>query len=186
MTAVCYRAGIMAADSVGWTGENSNIKVPVKPKIFRLSGGGLVGCGGTTSEIDMFRKAMISDADAVSVQLPTFEKEYNFSSIWVKPDGTIWQCGWQLRWFQHHSQFVAMGANSDFLWGAMFAGASAEQAVRLAIEHTDGAGGEVQVERLAAGDPGGIVEVRPGETVSQAAQRVYAANRQEISAEFSR
>lgn len=186
MTAVCYRAGIMAADSIGWTGENSNIKVPVCPKIFRLKDGGLVGCGGATSEIQVFRIAMMRDADTGPYCLRKFEKEHNFSAIRIQPDGTIWQCNWQLNWFQHHSQFVAMGANTDFLWGAMFAGASAEQAVRLAIEHTDGAGGEVQVERLAAGDPGGIVEVRAGETVSQAAQRVYAANRQEISAEYNR
>jgi hypothetical protein len=34
--------------------------------------------------------------------------------------------------------------------GAMYAGASAEQAVRICVERSDAAGGEVFVERLAS------------------------------------
>lgn len=43
---------------------------------------------------------------------------------------------------------MAIGPHTEFLLAAMLAGASAEQAIRLAIDHCDGAGGVVQVETL--------------------------------------
>ena len=46
----------------------------------------------------------------------------------------------------------------------MYAGASAEQAVRICVERSDAAGGEVFVERLASVES--VEEAPPGEAVA--------------------
>lgn len=53
---------------------------------------------------------------------------------------------------EYDAPFFALGAPETFLSGAMAAGATAEQAVRLAIQHTDGAAGDVQVESIELPD----------------------------------
>ena len=143
MTIVAYRDGIMAADSVGWTGS-ATVKSPVAPKIKRLPDGGLIGCGGNTSEIVRVCAWMINP----SLPTPTLDKDECFSAIWVKPDGSLWLGGYDLNFYQLYDQFFAIGSPTAFVFGALHAGASAEAAVQLAIDHTDSVGGKIQVERL--------------------------------------
>ena len=142
MTAVAYRDGVMAADSVGWKG--GHIIVPVPPKIWRPAEGGLIGCAGASHEIHMFKQWMTGCAGIVPDK---FDKDEQFEAVWAKPDGSVWQCWHTLHWTPA-APFVAIGAEVSFMYGALYAGASAEQTVRLVIAHTDGAAGEVQVERL--------------------------------------
>jgi hypothetical protein len=75
-------------------------------------------------------------------------KDDGFSSIWLKPDGTAWLIEDDLYPVKIAAGFAACGAPTTFMLGALYAGATAEEAVRLAIQHTDGAAGEVQVERI--------------------------------------
>ena len=79
---------------------------------------------------------------------PQFDKEEQLTALWVKSDGSLLLCNYTLHFYKLREEFFAIGSPSTFMMGALFAGASAEEAVRLAILHTDGAGGEVQVERL--------------------------------------
>lgn len=142
MTAIAYRDGVLAADSVGWMAEG-HVKIPVSPKIVRFKGGMFACCGGET-EI-----ALATDwITKVGTPKPLLEQQEGFGCIWVKPDGSVWYTNWRLHPVIRPEGFMAIGACDKFMMGAMFAGASAEEAVRLAILHTDGAGGEVQVERL--------------------------------------
>lgn len=142
MTAIAYRNGIMAADSVGWTCES--VKMATHPKIRRTLDGGVFACAGSSAEIVRFADWMLSTGD-----LPTdFERDDQFNAIWVKPDRTLWHCNHRISFYQVVAPFFVIGAPSVFMLGAMYAGATAEEAVCLAILHTDGAGGEVQVERV--------------------------------------
>jgi hypothetical protein len=152
MTAIVYRDGIMAADSVVWT-AGERIKIATDPKIIRLANGGLLGCSGFTDEIRTFQEWMRESGVPPGEH---FDKDNDFTAVRVDPDRTIWQCWTALKWVRSAHTFAAIGACSQFLYGALFAGASAEETVRLAVLHTDGAGGEVQVERLdaaSASDP---------------------------------
>lgn len=178
MTAIAYRDGIMAADSVSWTALNSSIKVPSRPKIIRPLAGGVLGCMGEASEIEHIRHSMLRGPP---IEPAIFDKEYDTAALWAREDGTLAMLRCNGRWFEIASPFYAAGASDTFIWGALHAGASAELAVRLAVEHTDGAGGEVQVERLRpAPDPdpcigsapkdGTYIEVRIG---SATIQNVY-------------
>lgn len=144
MTAIAYRDGIMAADSVGWKG--GHIIVPVPPKIWAPKQGGLIGCAGASNEIHQFREWMRGLNEAPD----KFDKDERFEAIWVKPDRSIWHCWHTLKWtpMPETTHFIPIGAEVSFMYGALHAGATAEQTVRLTIEHTDGAYGRVQVEYL--------------------------------------
>lgn len=133
----------MAADSVGWT-CGATVKASVAPKIKRMLDGGLFAAGGNTSEIVRFTAWMLGATD----ERPVFDKEEQFTGLWAKPDWSLWLCDHTLHFYELHDPFFAVGHPCTFMMGALHAGATAEQAVRLAVKHTDGAGGEVQVESL--------------------------------------
>lgn len=143
MTAIAWRAGVMAADTVGWV-SGSHVKIPTRPKI-RRSDKGLVACCGQTGEIEAFHEWHSRGGGK-----PTLDKDEGFVALWVDPYGCVQLSDFTLRWAPVVHGFLAIGAPDRFMMGVLFAGGSAEDAVRLAIEHTDGAGGSVQVERLHA------------------------------------
>lgn len=146
MTAIAYRDGVLAADSVAWA--STCVKVPSSPKIVRLPDGGLLAAAGETGEIRELREFMSKLVTSQPRMHPTFDKDEGLTALWVRPDRSLWRCWYQLRWYSVDAPFDCIGAPAQFMFGALHAGASAEEAVRLAVLHTDGAGGEVQVERL--------------------------------------
>lgn len=144
MTAIAYRDGIMAADNVAWV-ANGRIKMPTFQKIERLPDGSLIACMGAVSEIqtvtDWLRRGE-------PIGRPLLDKDEGFGCLRITPERQARYANWRLDFYDLYGDFHAVGAPAEFMFGALFAGASAEEAVRLAIQHTDGAGGEVQVERL--------------------------------------
>lgn len=144
MTAIAYRAGILAADTAGWSG-GGHVKVPTPLKIVRLSDGGLVAACGAAEDCVWISGWL--NSNRVSPQV-TIHREDGFDAIWIKPDGSIWRCSDRLEFYESPAEFHALGAATTFMYGALHAGATAFMAVQLAIDHTDGAGGYVQVEHL--------------------------------------
>lgn len=144
MTAIAYRDGILAADSVGWGAQNSAVIVPVVPKIKRTEARAIYACCGWDIDIYAFDRWVIYPAERPD----PFNRDDGFQALMLREDGTLWLFDNSLRCAPVVAPFYAIGANTGFLMGAMHAGASAAEAVRLAIVHTDGAGGTVQVERL--------------------------------------
>jgi hypothetical protein len=108
----------------------------------------MFAAAGSTSEIIQFVEWMQRGGER-----PEFDKEEQLTALWVKSDGSLWLCNYRLHFYQLHEDFFAIGSPNTFMMGALYAGASAEEAVRLAILHTDGAGGDVQVERLLPNEP---------------------------------
>jgi hypothetical protein len=66
----------------------------------------------------------------------------------LKPDGTVWVITHKFHCYRSDKLCHASGAHTEFVYGAMLAGASAEQAVRLAIQHCRSAAGDVQIESV--------------------------------------
>jgi len=132
MSVIVYRDGVMAADTRAWAGSHSPIGE--KMKIRRLADGCLVGV--TTSKpgqgealMDWFAAGCDQDAR------PDFAQELNFTMLAVRPDG-------QAMLFNDDyypsgplvAPYFAIGSGSDFAHGALACGASAIQAVQIAIE----------------------------------------------------
>lgn len=62
--------------------------------------------------------------------------------------GRVWQLGNSLWYSRMQERIYAYGGGQDFAWGALEAGASARQAVEIAIKRSDYAGLGVDTVRL--------------------------------------
>ena len=141
MTVIACRSGIMAADTATWDGD---IKIGRVKKIIRLRDGSLVAACGMASLIQAYYAWMQGKGD----RPPDAEKQEDFSGIHLLVGGVVRVVDRIYREFDHDAEFYAEGSHTEFLYGAMAAGASAEEAVRLALKYGGFAGGEVQVEHL--------------------------------------
>lgn len=139
MTVIACKDGVMAADTGIWQGL---LVCGYASKIVRLPDGGLfAACGAHAAAV------LCAEWLAGEREKPEPEEEGSFGALMLSPNG-IWHVDYKLRIYKSPSAIAAEGSHTEFLLGAMYAGASAEEAVRLAIKHGDCAAGEVQVEYL--------------------------------------
>lgn len=143
MTVIACKNGVMAADTSVWHGDVTRGKAT---KVVRLPDGSLMGAAGWK---DIIAPAIEwASAGFPAHARPAEARDEQFDSIILKPDGSLWCMGSNFRQWRSESPIEVVGAHSEFLYGAMLAGASAEEAVRLAIIHCSKAAGEVQVVTL--------------------------------------
>ena len=142
MTVIACRDGIMAADSGVYQGD---LHFGVTQKIRRLVDGSLVAACGSRPLIQEFHRWIMGGG---GVDKPDAVEPEMFGGLWLKCDGTIWRITHKFEVYDDPCAFAAEGMNANFMLGAMAHGASAEQAVRLALKYSDGAWGDCQVEKL--------------------------------------
>lgn len=139
MTVIVVRDGVMAADTASWCGQ---IIVAHRNKIRRLHDGRLFAGTGERASAD----ACFDWLDGRAEKPPPEERDA-FAALILGPGG-IERVDYKFRTHADNQEFAFAGAHGELLFGALAAGASAEEAVRIAIRYGDSAGGEVQVERL--------------------------------------
>jgi len=138
MTVIACRNGVMATDSAVSQGE---IIVGHRNKIIRLHDGSLLATAGDSSLSWVCRDWLNGD------HRPQPVGELDFAALWLSPKG-LFRIDHRFFAFPDLGEFAAEGAHDEFVLGAMAAGASAEEAVGLAIRYCRRAGGEVCVKRL--------------------------------------
>lgn len=144
MTCIAYRDGLLAADSGVFHGDYCF--VASARKVFRLGDGSLYagsGLAALTAEVrDWLEAGMPAGAR------PEPEKDVtDFGALWLRRDG-LWRINGDMRPHRDDVPFAAEGSHTGFLCGAMAAGASAEEAVRLACRYGAWAREPVVVEAL--------------------------------------
>lgn len=142
MTAIAYKAGVMAADSMSCESENGMIH-SLDPKIYRLKSGAMIGLAG-----DSDSRSAIALLDDVRTreQLPTAlqvrDLQQTISALLVLPDESVWYvyCGadgtaWKgsIAPLMHPNQ-QAIGCGAYVAIGAMIYGASAVEAIECACK----------------------------------------------------
>ena len=135
MTTIAFKDGVLAADSHIACG---GLRSGTAQKIFEHGGGAIAGAGAY-AEFLRFKDWIVDGAD------PEKRPELKESDlIWIKPDGSVveFEPTGQLA---YEAPFYALGSGRELAIGAMAAGASAEEAVRIAIDWSQGSGGEVQI-----------------------------------------
>lgn len=147
MTVIAYRDGIMAADGSRFAGD-TGVKVATSiKKIRRTPDGGLAAACGDVPTIQAFhdwvRTSFRDDRKPGKVA-----DQSAFGAVLVTPEGKILRCDGDMTLYETNTEYEAQGSHESFLLGALAAGATAEQAVRLAVQFCAYAGGDVQVERL--------------------------------------
>ena len=148
MTAIACRAGVIAADSSVWYNE---LQFPgvTATKIFPVKAGdvGYLAFSGNRSSGEALWRWV--EDDMREDRRPNCGED--FSALWLTRESDsvrLRRLDTTLEWTEETAPFIAEGAHADFLMGAMAAGASAEEAVRLAIEHCAFARGPLVVRRV--------------------------------------
>lgn len=144
MTAIVYRDGILAADTGVWAGD---VLIGVyAQKIVRLADGSLIASAGSVDDITWFIE-WAQEGFPVEGRPTDFDA---FGALHVQVDGSVRKFGKKCRPYPAANQpWFIEGGYEDFLHGACANGATAAEAVYLAIQHCPYVGGSVQIMELA-------------------------------------
>lgn len=127
----------MAGDSRVTAGD---LVLPDKcRKVHRLRNGSLFGAAGNSENIERLRRAV-----AKKTPVPKLEE---VSALRADPDGTLW-CYEGAIWSKVDAPFAALGSGTTAALAAMYAGASAREAVVIACKLDPSSGGRVHVVAL--------------------------------------
>lgn len=143
MTVIAYRDGVLAADTAGWQDDIITCSVS---KITKLPDGTLfASCGllcDGAEHVRWLEKGERRD------QIPPRIEDESFVGFHVMPNGDLYMVGRDHERNKIDAEYAAIGSHTEFLYGAMAAGASAEKAVELAIKICAFAGGKVETARV--------------------------------------
>jgi ATP-dependent HslUV protease subunit HslV len=136
LTIIAYRDGILAADTS--TMIDGNVHLGRTKIARRATDGALIGSCGLSGFGDAFRRWAL---DGEIGAAPEVAKDSGGIIISAKGVVRIFDdaCGC----FELVPPYFAYGSGAPIALGAMFAGASAEEAVRAAIQHDRNCGGRV-------------------------------------------
>jgi hypothetical protein len=140
MTVVAYRDGVLASDSLV---NDNNTRCGETNKIGRTKDGWLWGFVGTAHYKDGFStwaEERAGDPPKIPVE--------SGPGMLISPEGEVSEW-WGDGWFVVEAPFAAWGSGSDLAVGAMAMGATAQQAVQVAIDFNVHCGGRLRIERLA-------------------------------------
>lgn len=143
MTVVCYKDGVMAADSNVVYG---NLIIGSAQKVLKTDDGFLVGGSGNLANLAMFFD-WFQNEDEGKPSLDELKLE-DIDVITVDPDGNVFiidSSGWPM---EIKADYYVSGTGSQIAMGAMAQGATAIQAVELACKFVPGCGGDIQVVKL--------------------------------------
>lgn len=137
MTVIAIKDGIIAADSASSANDRTThytAKIfPVKPE----HGGGYVAASGA------WALGQAAARKYAETGVAPDEKADQFNLHLLRPDGTTARCE-DGCWFDVDAPFMAGGSGADFAAGAMAAGATAFEAVKLACEYMAFCGGPIR------------------------------------------
>lgn len=124
MTTVAYKDGVMAADSQATCDFHTRVR-----KIRRMQDGTLIGGCGSTKACHAVLEWLAAGQEG---------KPPKMAGAWfivVPPNGKVYYAEEQWPPFPVNSSFGAIGSGASVAVGAMEAGASALQAVKIAAKH---------------------------------------------------
>jgi hypothetical protein len=147
MTIIAYRDGIMAGDTLVSSDEGQF--VGFDEKVVKNLLGALWGAMGDNGECHRCCEWFLKAKGLVDLHAPP--RFSDGQGLIVFPDGDVFTVydGYARQSIEHrHFGYTAIGAGCDFALGAMAMGATAEQAVKVAIDFSLLCGGEIHSVRL--------------------------------------
>lgn len=155
MTTIAVRAGKMVSDGQVSFGDRID---QMSLKKVRKINGCLVGGAGRLSSIlqffswfEVWSDAQLVQGEAPHVQvfIPEGLDDEDFTGLVVFTDGVVFMYEGGKRSYELvNSEYYAIGSGADFALSAMDAGATAEEAVKVAIKRDVFSGGEIFIEEL--------------------------------------
>jgi ATP-dependent protease HslVU (ClpYQ) peptidase subunit len=140
MTTLAYRDGELATDSRITSGDM--IVSDKRKKVHRLRDGSILAWSGSVQQAELLLRAMRSKK---TIKPPSLD---DISALHLRADGSLWEYEGEA-WVKQDPGYYATGSGSPYAFAAMDAGASARDAVRIAIKRDASSGGRVQSLKLA-------------------------------------
>jgi 20S proteasome alpha/beta subunit len=144
MTIVAYKDGVIAADTLVC---EQTLKVGHTTKITALAGGGVAGAAG---EFALAQRFLTWAAQHNTCELRRFDIGENvdgFVGLIVTPNeyrmGEVVRYDFRGNPARIFAPFAAIGSGTDMAFGAMAAGATAKEAVAIAIQYDPYCGGDI-------------------------------------------
>lgn len=137
MTTLAYRDGELATDSRVTAGDM--IISDRRKKVHRLRDGSVVAWAGSVQQAELLLRAMRKNTAPPKID--------EISALHLRADGSLWEYEGQA-WVKQDPGYYATGSGSPYAFAAMDAGASAKEAVRIAIKRDANSGGRVQALKL--------------------------------------
>lgn len=139
-TCVAYRDGVMAADTLA---GYDDLKVMTDIKVHEFDGGiegtYLIGMSGAyCPSIDLFKSVWFGGEKDTNIGT------FDFTYLVVNPNKEVIMLDQRMDPMTPNVPFIAIGSGGAYAMGAMEMGASAEEAVRVAIKWAPGVGGDVK------------------------------------------
>lgn len=151
MTTIAFRDGILAADTRG-TDEGYHPGIYRTEKLFRV-GEAVVATAGDDSTgmlfVDWFTARQKGKRVKPPAALVLGAEGADFCVLVLMGEGLFWADKW-CRLIKVSDEFYAIGSGSPYAMGAMAKGATAEEAVRIAMRWDPHTGGEVQTMKLGS------------------------------------
>jgi ATP-dependent protease HslVU (ClpYQ) peptidase subunit len=139
MTTIAYRDGELATDSRITAGDM--IVSDKRTKVHRMRDGSLVAWAGAVQDAELLLRAMRKTSNDPHPKLQ------DISALHLRVDGSLWEYEGEA-WVKQDPGYYATGSGSPYAFAAMDAGASAKDAVRIAIKRDANSGGKVQSLKL--------------------------------------
>lgn len=149
MTTIAWDGQTLAADCCSWSGP-ARRKVR---KVFKLKSPdgqqflvAFAGDGSFVLQVLAWMRGQRDKPDPLTFIQP--DQIGNQCALVIDEKHHVWQLGNALTYSRMHERFYAFGAGQEFAWGALEAGATAKQAVQIAIKRSDYAGLGVDTVRF--------------------------------------
>lgn len=139
MTTLAYRDGELATDGRVTAGDM--IVSDKRRKVHRLRDGSIMAWSGSVQQAELLLQAMRKSSRGRHPKLD------DISALHLRIDGSLWEYEGEA-WVKQDPGFYATGSGSPYAFAAMDAGASAKEAVRIAIKRDANSGGRVQSLKL--------------------------------------
>lgn len=146
MTTIAYRSGVLAADtSISRGGSHMG----AIQKIVRRDDGAMAGIVGVAALQGPFFAWFLAGEEGERPTVPN-DGDICATGMIFRPGGVVEIYEYGGHYAFTPDPYVAFGSGRDAALGAMFAGADPETAIRAAIVHDHGTGGEITVLRRDA------------------------------------
>lgn len=139
MTTIAYRDGILAADTRGFSGASTPIGN--KLKIHRLKDNSLIGISTSTPGFSEMFINWMNDDDELK---DTPHSEPDFVALHITEQGVFYYCNYYIPSGPITADYYAVGSGCQYAYGAFAMGASAEEAIRAAMEFDGFTAGNVE------------------------------------------
>lgn len=141
MTTIAWDGITLAADSCSWSGPARRRVL----KVFKIKSADgrkyLVAFAGSGALAIAARNWMRGDGGRPEPRDFMEQKDLeNQFALVIDDKRQVWQLSGQLVYSRMRERIYAFGGGHEFAWGALEAGATATQAVRIAIKRSDMAG----------------------------------------------